>query len=319
MIRRPPRSTLFPYTTLFRSPRKPERTTALPKLINHSRRVRATPGFRSSLLFRDSPMNIFCPRNRGLDSLQIPLAVLVGNVVACARGNRHDRERGLIATLGYEHCAVGNENVFHVVELAEAIDDTLFGVVAHARRTALVDVLAENAQAFAGRLASLDLHGVKDLHDVVTHRLGHGVLVLAVAGHDAQDGNAPGVFLFLVQRNVVVVTRQALALRRNSEVIRNLRAHFTPPVGAEPHEPKSVRIQFLATVAIETIATQETPVDMLVRVDILGNQKPAWSAARPALGRFELRQKPTGAFHREMIHQVMAELARGIAEPTRET
>src|SRR5438876_10447660 len=96
-------------------------------------------------------------------------------------------------------------------------------------------------------------------------------------------------------------------------------SHFTPPVGAEPHEPKSVRIQFLATVAIETIATQETPVDMLVRVDTLGNQKPAWSAARPALGRFELRQKPTGAFHREMIHQVMAELARGIAEPTRET
>jgi hypothetical protein len=80
-----------------------------------------------------------------------------------------------------------------------------------------------------------------------------------------------------------------------------------------------VRIQFLATVAIEAIATQETPVDMLVRVDIFGNQKPARSAARLPLGRLELRQKPTRAFHREMIHQVMAKLARGIAKPTRET
>src|SRR5256884_4904772 len=102
MIRRPPRSTLFPYTTLFRSPRKPERTTALPKLINHSRRVRATPGFRSSLLFRDSPMNIFCPRNRGLDSLQIPLAGLLCNVVPSAPGNLHDPERGALANPGFD-------------------------------------------------------------------------------------------------------------------------------------------------------------------------------------------------------------------------
>src|SRR2546429_6992474 len=102
MIRRPPRSTLFPYTTLFRSPRKPERTTALPKLINHSRRGRATPGFRSSLLFRDSPMNIFCPRKRGPDSLQIPPAVIVGHVSARARRKSHDRERRALATLGYE-------------------------------------------------------------------------------------------------------------------------------------------------------------------------------------------------------------------------
>src|SRR3712207_8443071 len=31
MIRRPPRSTLFPYTTLFRSPRAPGRERALPR------------------------------------------------------------------------------------------------------------------------------------------------------------------------------------------------------------------------------------------------------------------------------------------------
>src|SRR2546430_12322640 len=32
MIRRPPRSTLFPYTTLFRSPRKPRKLAVHPRL-----------------------------------------------------------------------------------------------------------------------------------------------------------------------------------------------------------------------------------------------------------------------------------------------
>src|SRR3712207_7451633 len=40
MIRRPPRSTLFPYTTLFRSPQRPPTTTA---------RTSATPRRRSPL------------------------------------------------------------------------------------------------------------------------------------------------------------------------------------------------------------------------------------------------------------------------------
>jgi len=47
--------------------------------------------------------------------------ILVDDVVAGARGNRHDCECRLVAALGYEHCPVGDENVFHVVELAEAV------------------------------------------------------------------------------------------------------------------------------------------------------------------------------------------------------
>src|SRR2546430_9735535 len=35
MIRRPPRSTLFPYTTLFRSPRSPERVERAAQLLEH--------------------------------------------------------------------------------------------------------------------------------------------------------------------------------------------------------------------------------------------------------------------------------------------
>src|SRR5215510_15170703 len=42
MIRRPPRSTLFPYTTLFRSPRRSARSRGLP-----ARRPRAAPHRRS--------------------------------------------------------------------------------------------------------------------------------------------------------------------------------------------------------------------------------------------------------------------------------
>src|SRR5690242_20992657 len=45
MIRRPPRSTLFPYTTLFRSPSCAGRTTALGRHVAHQRRdLGARPG-----------------------------------------------------------------------------------------------------------------------------------------------------------------------------------------------------------------------------------------------------------------------------------
>ena len=62
--------------------------------------------------------------------------ILVDDVVAGARGNRHDCECRLVAALGYEHCPVGDENVFHVVQLAEAVDDTLLGIRAHSRGAA---------------------------------------------------------------------------------------------------------------------------------------------------------------------------------------
>src|SRR2546430_8615384 len=39
MIRRPPRSTLFPYTTLFRSPNEPARIAAAGRSVNHLERV----------------------------------------------------------------------------------------------------------------------------------------------------------------------------------------------------------------------------------------------------------------------------------------
>src|SRR6266480_6390523 len=43
MIRRPPRSTLFPYTTLFRSPRRPRRGRARPLLRRRHAWLRLPP------------------------------------------------------------------------------------------------------------------------------------------------------------------------------------------------------------------------------------------------------------------------------------
>src|SRR5207245_3480666 len=43
MIRRPPRSTLFPYTTLFRSPNEP---ISFAKALALAKRIKATPPFR---------------------------------------------------------------------------------------------------------------------------------------------------------------------------------------------------------------------------------------------------------------------------------
>src|SRR5438105_2561949 len=89
-------------------------------------------------------------------------AIFVGDVVARARGNRHDGKCGLIAALRHEHCAVRDENVFQVVELAEAVDDTLSGILAHSRGAAFMDVFAKNAETFSGRLAVLELHNVEN-------------------------------------------------------------------------------------------------------------------------------------------------------------
>src|SRR2546422_3700475 len=54
MIRRPPRSTLFPYTTLFRSCRRPRRTAAQPWSAATSRRRRALSSGRESASFPTS-------------------------------------------------------------------------------------------------------------------------------------------------------------------------------------------------------------------------------------------------------------------------
>ncbi len=50
-------------------------------------------------------------------------------------------------------------------------------------------------------------------------------------------------------------------------------------------------------------------------IDIFGDQEPARRAARFAPRRFELGQEAARTFQREMVHEVMAELAGGIAEP----
>src|SRR5256885_11124554 len=58
MIRRPPRSTLFPYTTLFRSSDLPEAVDVLALGVNHTRvlehiRLAAGRGVRAAIIFED--------------------------------------------------------------------------------------------------------------------------------------------------------------------------------------------------------------------------------------------------------------------------
>src|SRR5476651_1128768 len=66
MIRRPPRSTLFPYTTLFRSQAAPERTK--PTTARHSGRPVVLPPDRKSTRLNSSHANIsyavFCLKKK---------------------------------------------------------------------------------------------------------------------------------------------------------------------------------------------------------------------------------------------------------------
>src|SRR2546430_16640934 len=73
MIRRPPRSTLFPYTTLFRSPLRPVREAA--RQIRPNRRQRRLFGDRKSTRLNSSHSQIsyavFCLKKKNYRSTQI--------------------------------------------------------------------------------------------------------------------------------------------------------------------------------------------------------------------------------------------------------
>src|SRR5437773_5584312 len=66
MIRRPPRSTLFPYTTLFRSLRRPRRTRD--RRLHAARRLRVSPADRKSTRLNSSHITIsyavFCLKKK---------------------------------------------------------------------------------------------------------------------------------------------------------------------------------------------------------------------------------------------------------------
>src|SRR5215472_15511042 len=103
------------------------------------------------------------------DDSQVPLAALVGDIIPGPRGDRHNRKRWLVAALRDKDCPVCDEDVFCIVELAEAVDHALLPILAHPRGPAFVDVLSENADR-SGRLRILDLHRVEDTHHVIAHR-----------------------------------------------------------------------------------------------------------------------------------------------------
>src|SRR5256885_3862244 len=62
MIRRPPRSTLFPYTTLFRSATSPLPPPTAPAVASHPARAAVAPGPRSEEHTSElqSPCNLVC-------------------------------------------------------------------------------------------------------------------------------------------------------------------------------------------------------------------------------------------------------------------
>ena len=89
--------------------------------------------------------------------------------------------------------------------------------------------LPKTLMSVSGGVASVELHRVENRADVRAHGGGHGFLVLAVTRIDVQHGNSPRVFLRGIEPDVVIGARQALALRFDAEVIRNLLAHALAP------------------------------------------------------------------------------------------
>src|SRR5438477_9630410 len=77
MIRRPPRSTLFPYTTLFRSPPRGSRSTHLGVVALTARARRG--GDRKSTRLNSSHMSIsyavFCLKKKKIPSYRYPVTM----------------------------------------------------------------------------------------------------------------------------------------------------------------------------------------------------------------------------------------------------
>src|SRR5205814_5913096 len=71
MIRRPPRSTLFPYTTLFRSPRAAPRTGCNPKSPLQNLQLHVPPRDRKSTRLNSSHLGIsyavFCLKKKKMN------------------------------------------------------------------------------------------------------------------------------------------------------------------------------------------------------------------------------------------------------------
>src|SRR3989442_6599794 len=99
------------------------------------------PGHFIGFVFFHSKSAATCCR-----ASEVPLRVLLYDVVCGAGGNRHNRKRRLVTPLRDEDRAICDKDVFHVMDLIEAIDYACPGVISHPRRPALVDVLTEEAE-----------------------------------------------------------------------------------------------------------------------------------------------------------------------------
>src|SRR5581483_11567617 len=74
-----------------------------------------------------------------LSPLQAALLRLIYQIIGRSPRKRHNRERGILVGVGDEGSAIGYEKILHVVCLAILIENGSFRIVAHSRRTDLVD------------------------------------------------------------------------------------------------------------------------------------------------------------------------------------
>ena len=139
---------------------------------------------------------------------------------------------------------------------------------------------------------------------------------------DVQRRNAPGVLYLRIERDIIIVTRQAFALRVNAKAVRNVVAHFVTPRAAKTGSGRRMAIEFLPAIAGEIVTTQEVLV-LVARggVHVLRNDIPAWPAHRFALRRCQRGHHSAGVLERSVVHQIVTQdavfTADSIGKPAR--
>src|SRR5262249_5989777 len=190
--------------------------------------------------------------------LHIVAPKLFDNIVARPHGERHHRQRGVLAALGDEAGAVGDEEILNVPALIEFVEHRSFRVVAHSGRADLV-----NAQPGIGQVLVGVLYFPAGGRDHFLHRFdlvfGHLAFVVAVCAFDVRDRDTPGVFPVLVDGHAVFRARQHLAERAHPERRRVWRfAHQTFEFGAEAGGVTHVRgVHSLYRRGLDAVATDE--------------------------------------------------------------
>src|SRR5687767_9254595 len=189
--------------------------------------------------------------------------------------------------------------------LAVLVEDRLGRVLAHVRRAHFVNAEAQAAIMFATDLDVLYASALEHFTRVGAHAVDHLLLVVAEAGVDVDDGNAPFVDLRSVERDPVFRPRKHFAEAADANVPWSGLAEAGLELGTDAGLAHTAAPVAAHDPALEAKAAEEGVV-LLRHVAVARDVESVGTA--PVMEMVEeTRIGAAGADRADMIHQVTAD------------